>query len=104
MLIHLILVGVPFFYGYECPVHLQRYDPALGTNTYLTISRALLYDYPYTGRTYHIVIHQSVEILDLKHRLFCPIQVRTNGVALNGCPIFLTGHLTEETHAIADDD
>ena len=84
--------------------HIQGYNPALGTKTYYTISRDLLYNHPYTGRTYHIVIHQAVEIPDLKHSILCPMQVLTNSVTLNNCPRLLTGHQTEETYATIDDD
>ena len=63
---------------YESPVHVQGCEPTLGTKTYHTISEALLYDNPSTGRTYHIVIQQDVEIPDVKHHMLCPMQVRTN--------------------------
>ena len=88
---------------YESPVHVQGCEPTLVTKTYHTISEALLYDNPSTGRTYHIVIQQDVEIPDVKHHMLCPMQVRTNGVTVNNCPRFLTEHPTEETHVITDD-
>ena len=68
--------------------------------TYRIISRALLYDHPYMGWTYHIVIHKVVEIPDLKHYMLCPMKFRTNGAAVNYCPRFLTDHTTEKTHDI----
>ena len=89
---------------HERPVHVKDYDPGLGTNNCCTISGALLYDHPYTGRKYHIVIHQAFEIPYLKHHLLCAIQVHTNGVMVNDCPKFLTDHLTEETNFIIADD
>ena len=88
---------------YEIPVHVQGCDPTLGKNTYRTISGALLYDHPDTGRTYHIVIQRAVEIPDLKHHMLCPLQFRTNGVTVIDCPILLTYHPTEETHANISD-
>ena len=81
---------------YEIPVHVQGCDPTLGKNTYRTISGALLYDHPDTGRTYHIVIQRAVEIPDLKHHMLCPMQVRTNSVTLNYYSIFLTEYSTEK--------
>ena len=84
---------------YESPVHIKGYEPDLVTNTYFTIRGAFVYDHPYTGQTYHIVIHQAVEIPDLKHYLLCPMQVRTNIVTVNKYPRLLTEHPTEETHA-----
>ena len=89
---------------YESPVYVQGYEPALGTKTYHTTGEPFLYDHPYTGRTYHIVIHQAVEIPDLKYHLLWPMQVRTNSITVNDCPIFLNEHLNEETHAIIADD
>ena len=79
---------------------MQGYDPFLGIKAYCTIRGALVYDYPYTGWTYHIVIHQAVEIPDLKHHMLFPMQVCTNGVTVNDCTRFLTDHPTEGTHAI----
>ena len=32
------------------------------------------------------------------------MQVRTNSITVNDCPIFLTEHLNEETHTIIADD
>ena len=89
---------------YESPVNFQGYDLDSGTKTYCTIIRSFLYAHPYTGRTYHIVIHQNVEIPDLKHHILFPMQVHTNRVAVNEYPRFLTEHPTEETHAIIADD
>ena len=50
------------------------------------------------------MIHQDVEIPDLKHHLLCPIQFRTNGNTINDCPKLLNDHQTEEKHAIIADD
>jgi len=40
---------------YERPVNVQGYDPALGSTTYATVSRALAYDDPQTGKVYHLL-------------------------------------------------
>ena len=63
-----------------------------------------MYVHPYAGRTYHIIIHQAIEIPDLKHHLLCPMKVRTDSVMVNNCPRFLTDHPNEETHAIVADE
>ena len=88
----------------ESHVHVQEYEPVLGTKNYYTISGSLLYDNPYTGQTYHIVIHQAVEIPYFKHDLLYPMLVCTNCVTVNDCPRLLTDHPTEETYDIIDDD
>ena len=54
-------------------------------------------------RTYHSVIHQAVEIPDLKHHMLFPMQVLTNIFKVNYCPRLLIEHPDEETHAIIAD-
>ena len=54
-------------------------------------------------RTYHSVIHQAVEIPDLKHHMLFPTQVLTNIFKVNYCPRLLIEHPDEETHAIIAD-
>ena len=63
-----------------------------------------MYEHPYMGWTYHIIIHQADEIPDLNHHMLCPIQVCTNSGRVNDSPIFLTNHPTEENHYIVVDD
>ena len=104
MLIHLALGKRPFLSDYEQPINVQGYEPVLGFKTFHTISGDLCYDQPYTGRTYHILIYQASEIPTLAHHLLCQIQVRTNGIVVNDCPIFLCDNPTEETHAIVEND
>ena len=43
--------------NHERPVTVQGYDPSLRSKTYRTVSGVLAYDNPYTGETYHLVIH-----------------------------------------------
>ena len=85
---------------YMIPVNVQGYGPVLGTRSYRTISDAVCYDHPLSGQIYHIVIHQSIEILGLKHHLLCPMQVRTNGVTVHDCPKYLCDQPIDETHTI----
>ena len=39
------------------PVHVQGCDPALGSNTYRTISGAIGYLHQVSGGSFHLVIH-----------------------------------------------
>ena len=55
------------------PANVQGYDPALGAREYRTISGALAYVHPHTGRRYHLVVHQAIHMPDLKHHLLCPM-------------------------------
>ena len=81
---------------YMTPINVQRYDPALGTRSYRTISGAVCYNHPQSGQIYHIVIHQAIEIPGLKHNLLCPMQVWTNGVTVNDCPKYLCDKPTDD--------
>ena len=70
---------------HEQPVNVQGYDPALGLKRYRTISGALAYIHPHSGKRYHVVVHQAVHIPDLNHHLLCPMQCRASGVVVNSC-------------------
>ncbi len=70
------------------------------TKTYATVSRALAYDDPATGKVYHFVINQAIHIPHLDQHLFCFMQCRVNGVIVNNTPKFLTSDPTDHTHAL----
>ena len=57
------------------PVNVQGYDPSLGTKTYRTITGAVGYCDPTSGRNYHLVIHQAIYIPDIDHHLLSPSNV-----------------------------
>ncbi len=59
---------------YDRPVIVEGYDPSLGAKTYATVSGALAYDDPVTGKVYHLVISQAIHIPHLDHHLLCPMQ------------------------------
>ena len=79
--------ALKIFY-FNGPVNVQGYDPSLGIRQYQTISGVIGYMNPFTGRRYHIIIHQAIHMPESGHHLLCPMQVRVraNGVALNECP------------------
>ena len=57
--------------------------------------------HPFSGRRYHLVVHQAIHMPDMDHHLLCPMQCRTNGVKLNKCPRMFCGeNVTEEDHAM----
>ncbi len=62
------------FLDYDRPVIVKVYDPSLGTKAYATVSGALAYDDPMTGKVYHLVINQAIHIPHLDHHLLCPMQ------------------------------
>ncbi len=88
------------FLDYDRPVIVEGYDPSLGTKTYATVSGALAYDDPMTGKVYHLVINQAIHIPHLDHHLLCPMQCRVNDVIVNNTPKFLTSDPTDHTHAL----
>jgi hypothetical protein len=49
----------------------MRYDPALGTKTYATVSGAVANDDPLIGKVNHIVINQAIYIPHLDNHLLC---------------------------------
>jgi hypothetical protein len=85
---------------YDRPVIVKGYDPSLGTKTYATVSGALAYDDPVTGKEYHLVINQAIHIPHLDHHLLCPMQCQVNDVIVNNTPKFLTSDPTDHTHAL----
>ena len=59
---------------YERPVTVYGYGIALGAQSFCTVSAVLGYIDPKSGQTYHLVIHQAIEIPHLEHSLLCPMQ------------------------------
>ena len=96
--------GALELFDHESPVNVQGYDPALGAKQFRTITGAMAFTHPYTGRRYHIVIHQAVSIPDLDHHLLCPMQCRAHGVTVNECPRMYCDEPTEESHSIVTPD
>ena len=87
-------------YDYNRPVTVYGYDPAQGSKTFRTVSGVLGYTHPQTGKVYHLVIHQAIEIPHLEHNLLCPMQCRINDVVVNETPKFLCRSPTVEDHAV----
>ena len=69
-----------------------------------TVSGALTYDNPTSGKTVITVIHQEIFVPTMDCNLICPLQVRMNAVKLDDKPKFLTEDPTNESHAISCED
>ena len=80
------------------------YDRALGAKSFCTVSAVLGYIDPKSGQTYHLVIHQAIEISHLEHSLLCPMHCRMNGAEINETPCLLEKNKTPNSHAIVIDD
>ena len=89
---------------YKRPVTVYGYDRALGAQSSRTVSSVLGYIDPKRGQTYHLVIHQAIEISHLEHRLIYPMQCRMNSVEINETPRFLEKNKTPNYHATVIDD
>ncbi len=92
--------GALILLDYDRAVIVEGYDPSLGTKTYVTVSRALAYDDPVTGKVYHLVINQAIHIPHLDHHLLCPMQCQVNDVIFNNLPKFLASDPTDHMHAM----
>ena len=80
------------------------YDPQLGSRDFMTVSALLEYTHPFTGQIYHLVIHQAIQIPNLDHHLFCPMQCRVNDIIINNVPKFLMKTPTPDSHSIVAQD
>ena len=98
--------GTLKIYDFDCLVNVQGYDSALGVKQFQIISGVVGYTHPFTGRKYHLVIHQAIHMPNLDHHLLCPMQCRANGVHINECPRMYCSEPTDESHSIVahDDD
>ena len=68
--------GALKLFDFNCPVRVQGYDESLGTREYQTVSGAIGYQHPFSGRCYHLIIHQAIHMPELGHHLLCPMQCR----------------------------
>jgi hypothetical protein len=85
---------------YDRLVIVKGYDPFLGTKTYATVSRALVYNDPVSGKVYHLVINQAIHTSHLDHHLLRPTQCRVFDVIVDNRPKFLTSDPTDHMHAL----
>ena len=51
---------------FNTPVNVTGYDLSLGTREYSTITRGLVYVQPYTGKWYHLIVHQAIQMPELQ--------------------------------------
>jgi endonuclease V-like protein UPF0215 family len=65
-----------------------------------TVSAALAYDDPRTGKPVILVVHQAIYVPQVQHNLLSCMQLRLNDVTVNEVPKFLTENPTATTHSI----
>ena len=91
--------GALELYDHCCPVGVQTYDLNLGVRNHRTIGTALAFGHPFTGRRYHMIWNQSIDMTKkLTHHLLCLNQVRAAGWTVN------EADPNEESHSIVCED
>ena len=94
------------FMDHAKSVNIVGYDKSKGTlaSNMKTVSGALAYDNPTSGKTVIIVAHEAIHVPTMECNLICPMQVRMNDVKLDDKPKFLAEDPTNESHAMSCED
>ena len=69
-----------------------------------TVSGALAYNNPTSGKSVILVVHQAIYVPTMDCNVICPMRVRMNDVKLDDKPKFLTEDPMNETHTILCED
>jgi hypothetical protein len=88
------------FLDWDQPVLVSRYDPAGNPKTLTTVSAALAYDFPESGRTVCLILHHAIYLTTLQHNLLCPMKMRLDGVIVNETPRFQCEIPTESSYSV----
>jgi hypothetical protein len=88
------------FLDWDQPVVFSSYDPAGNPKTLMTVSAALAYELPESGRTMCLALHQAIYLPTLQHNLLCPMQMRLHGVVVNETPRLQCESPTESLHSV----
>jgi hypothetical protein len=78
----------------------SSYDPAGNLKTLKPLSAVLAYDFPESGWTVCLILHQAVYFPTLQHNLVCPMQMRLHGVVVNETPRFQCETPTDTLHSV----
>jgi hypothetical protein len=71
-------------HDYDRPTNVTGYNPTGPIAKDLrTVSAALAYDDPVTGKTVVLLVHQALHIPDLEHNLLSTMQVRLNDILVS---------------------
>ena len=72
-------------YGKTCEV--EPFDPSIGTAKEVpVVDAALAYDCPYTGKTFILILRNTLYIKSLEHNLIPPFLLHKAGLKVNECP------------------
>jgi hypothetical protein len=65
-----------------------------------TVSAAMVYDVPGSGRFVILIVHQAINLPHFPHKLLNPMQMRLNDVVVNETPKFQSASPTNLSHTI----
>ena len=87
-------------HDYGDPVNVVGWNPEAEAQVLQTVSAAVKYTHPVTGKRYILVFHQVIHHPELEHHLLCPMQMRMQGIGIDETPKFLAKDPTDETFAV----
>jgi hypothetical protein len=76
------------FNDFDREVTVIGYDPSGDTKSLRTVSAALGYVIPETGKNVLLIIHQAISLPTLDHNLMSTMQIRLHDVVVNETPKF----------------
>ena len=91
--------GLPVHY-FRRLVDVSGWDVSDGSVEWPTISGAIAYDHPISGKIYMLLYHQAIHFPRLANDLMFLMQSRMEGVRINDLLKFFAEDLDEKTHAI----
>ena len=83
----------------------QPFDPTLGTaSKFPIVDGAIVYECPYTGEIYVLIVRNALRIPHLQNNLIPPFVIRAAGVTLNDTPKIHSKDPTIYNHCITFED
>ena len=70
-------------HNFEILVDVSVLETSSGSVEWCTISGAISYDHPISGKVYMLVYHQVIHCPRLENHLTCPMQIPMAGVRIN---------------------
>jgi hypothetical protein len=89
------------FNDFNCEVIVSGYDPVGETKSLRSVSAAMGYVIPQTGKTVILIIHQGIHLPHLEHNLLSTMQMRLYDVMMNETPKFQCLESTNISHTIS---
>ena len=78
---------------FERSLDVSGWDVSAESVECTTISGAIAYDHPISGKVYIMVYHHAIRCPILENHLMCSMQSRMEGVSINELPKFLAEDL-----------